>query len=414
MATIKFLLQSKSDNAQVYVRFRDGRAFDIKARTKFCIDAELWDDKTGYPKTNLKDETKKKKCSGIQSNLIDFKNRLDATYNNEPIKSGIDKEWLGSFISPPIEVVKVSNNLIEFIDYYNDNCKDNVRGGTLKRNKATRNLIYKFQTNNKSVFLVKDVSPDFTKEFEKYCKSENYSVNYISRAVRYLKTICFYAKSNDVEVSPKVELIKPLKPIKVDKIYITPDELKLIEEKQFDSDYLDNARDWLLISCETGQRVSDFMRFDKSMIRIKKNKKGEVKTMISFTQVKTDKLMDIPLSKKVLQILKKRKGEFPRSISDQKYNEYLKEVCQQSELKELVKGSKSNVDSKGPRKESGVFEKWELITSHVGRRSFATNNYGTIPTSILIYMTGHSTEKMFLEYIGKSDEDKSMNAAEYF
>jgi len=65
-------------------------------------------------------------------------------------------------------------------------------------------------------------------------------------------------------------------------------------------------------------------------------------------------------------------------------------------------------------KETGIFEKWELVTSHIGRRSFATNFYGEIPTSYLIYVTGHSTESMFLNYIGKSNKDLALELTKYF
>jgi len=54
------------------------------------------------------------------------------------------------------------------------------------------------------------------------------------------------------------------------------------------------------------------------------------------------------------------------------------------------------------------------VTSHIGRRSFATNFYGIIPTSYLIYTTGHSTEAMFLNYIGKSNKDIALEMAKYF
>ena len=125
--------------------------------------------------------------------------------------------------------------------------------------------------------------------------------------------------------------------------------------------------------------------------------------------------MTVPLSKKVLAILKNRKGNFPYSISDQKYNDYIKDVCKIAEINEKVKGSIIEVNKdKVKRKKSGIYEKWELVSSHIGRRSFATNNYGKIPTSLLISATGHSTEKMFLEYIGKSDTQKALQLAEYF
>ena len=55
-----------------------------------------------------------------------------------------------------------------------------------------------------------------------------------------------------------------------------------------------------------------------------------------------------------------------------------------------------------------------LLFSHVGRRSFATNYYGDIPTSYLIYVTGHSSEIMFLNYIGKSNKDMALELTKYF
>lgn len=84
-----------------------------------------------------------------------------------------------------------------------------------------------------------------------------------------------------------------------------------------------------------------------------------------------------------------------------------KKVCKKAKIKQKVKGSKlEKVDdsAKFPyRKQVGEYVKWELMTSHIGRRSFATNFYGNIPTTFLIYVTGHKTEQMFLNYIGKSN-----------
>ncbi len=116
----------------------------------------------------------------------------------------------------------------------------------------------------------------------------------------------------------------------------------------------------------TGQRVSDFMRFDKSMIRKQKNKKGKEVVFIEFEQVKTQKLMSIPLSSKVLAILAKRYGNFPRAISDQKYNKYIKDVCEAAKINEVVFGNgrkKGNDDVW--RSDQGNFKKHELVTSHI-------------------------------------------------
>ena len=45
---------------------------------------------------------------------------------------------------------------------------------------------------------------------------------------------------------------------------------------------------------------------------------------------------------------------------------------------------------------------------------FATNHYGKIPTSYLIYVAGHSSEEMFLNYIGKSNKDIALELTKYF
>src|SRR5690606_30893776 len=126
-----------------------------------------------------------------------------------------------------------------------------------------------------------------------------------------------------------------------------------------------------------GQRVSDFMRFNKDMIRIENGKQ-----YLEFRQVKTSKLMTVALHPKVIEILDKRSGEFPRAISDQKYNEYIKEVCRLAEIDEMVKGKKNVNVSKDDKVKKfrsvlGTYPKHELVSSHIGRRSFSSNFYGT-------------------------------------
>ena len=53
------------------------------------------------------------------------------------------------------------------------------------------------------------------------------------------------------------------------------------------------------------------------------------------------------------------------------------------------------------------------MSSHIGRRSFASNNFGKIPTPLLMVATGHSTPTMLMKYIGKIDEQQSLALAEY-
>ena len=60
-----------------------------------------------------------------------------------------------------------------------------------------------------------------------------------------------------------------------------------------------------------------------------------------------------------------------------------------------------------------TLEKFNFITSHVCRRSFATNYYGRIPTPFLMNVTGHSTERVFLDYIGKTTYESAFQMHEH-
>ena len=65
------------------------------------------------------------------------------------------------------------------------------------------------------------------------------------------------------------------------------------------------------------------------------------------------------------------------------------------------------------REKHGRFAKWELVSYHIGRRPFATNHFGKIPAPIIMAATGHKSESLFLEYIGKGRAEIVSMLAEY-
>ena len=93
-------------------------------------------------------------------------------------------------------------------------------------------------------------------------------------------------------------------------------------------------------------------------------------------------------------------------------NEHIKKVCEKAKINTPTHGTL--FDHKLKEKITKDYPKHLLVSSHIGRRSFATNNYGKIPTSFLMYITGHTTEAMFLTYIGKSNKDIAMELTNYF
>lgn len=412
MASIQLLLQSKNNPAVIYVRFRDGRNTDIKAKTNFYINPSDWDKVEQRP---LKRLLKEPYFANLNTDLIDFKNSLLKYFNMSKGKQIIDAIWLNDFINPPIQEIKtqITNNFADYVDIYLADKIRELRHSSVKKSNVNKAMYLKFQNTHKNYKTFLDIDNQFKNAFENFFYDLGYKQNTIARSLRFLKTLSNHARANGLEVSNSISAIK-VKYVKAESVYLNNEEITKIENiaSEYLTESLDNAKDWLLISCYCGQRVSDFMRFDKSMIRYEKNKRSENVPLIEFTQVKTNKIMTIPVHSKIVEILKKHDGNFPKKISDQKYNDYIKKVCKIAVINNLETGIKYNPETK--LKEQGTFEKWELVSSHIGRRSFATNNYGKIPTSFLMYITGHATENMFLTYIGKSNKDIAMELTDYF
>ena len=410
MASINLLLQSKKNPAVIYIRLRDGRTLDIKAKTNYHIDPANWDEAEQRPtKKALKDIDN----ANLDTDLATLKNELLKEYNKSKGVKIIDSQWLKDFINPPQEEEKLPDKLVDYIDTYIEFKKAEVKSSTITKCNVIKHLLQRYQVHTKSIVYIRDVDAKFKLNFEKYCISVGYAPNTTARNIRFIKTFCRHAKSNGIETHYQLDSIKA-KYHKVENIYLDEKEIEAIEKiKSKDlTEGLVNARDWLLISCYCGQRVSDFLRFDKSMIRYEKNKKGELKPLIEFTQVKTEKVMTIPLHSKIIKIMQKYDGNFPRKISDQRYNEHIKKVCELANIVKPIHGTLYDHNLK--EKVTKEYPKWMFVSSHIGRRSFASNNYGKIPTSFLMYITGHSTEAMFLTYIGKSNKDIAMELTNYF
>lgn len=415
MATVNFLYRSTKDKANLNLRllFRKNEIdFVIGGVSKVEVTKDYWS--KYHNSKRIADVKIKNYQTEIINKLSDLENYILNQFENTI--EDTNKDWLKKIINEyynPTPVETIPNELINYFEYFKDHKKSEITESTEKKYNTIKALLKKFEASINKTFLIKDVNENFKKAFEDFCNKNQYSHNTIARALRSIKTICKHAQHNGIEVSHQLDGLKA-KYKKTDNIYLSFEDLNTIEviEPSKLTESLNNAKDWLIISCYTGQRVSDFMNFKKDQIRIE-----DSKPLLEFTQKKTNKNMTIPIHKKVMEILEKRNGHFPKPISDQKYNDYIKKVCEIAELNEIVKGGKKTEtapESKIYRKEVKDFKKWELVTSHIGRRSFASNFYGTIPTTFLIYVTGHSTEKMFLNYIGKSNKDLALELTKYF
>ena len=206
---------------------------------------------------------------------------------------------------------------------------------------------------------------------------------------------------------------------KVYNIYLSEEELKKINEtnltkaspiKISDSlyltpDRLERARDLFLISAYTGLRVSDFNRLEqKNIIESKGKKYFQIQTQ------KNSKKLTIPINSIVLKILTNRMGELPKRMPDQHINYALKEIGKLANIdnEEIVKRTQ------GREKIEITYKKYELISNHTGRRSFCTNAYlSGMPTIDIMAISGHSTERVFYNYIKVNHLEKAQKIAEH-
>lgn len=413
MATIKYLLKGSGNPSTILVRFTNGRKHDFKRSTSIQCNPKHWNQEKGeFRKVSTPEERDKKnnQLQGLRSFILD-------SYNEDYSKGLIiSSEWLNQTIRKYFNQEEETdlNLLHSYGEYFIKNLptrKNTAKGGkigvaesTIKKYRSVLRKIGRYEKHLKRKIYLREVNLKFEKDFINYLMEvEKYNENYTGRLITFVKTICKEAKSDGIKTHPELDKIKGFNK-KVKFVYLNEEEIEKIYEYDFKkTPYLDNARDWLIVGLYSGQRVSDFMSFNPSTVK---------NEFLDFIQQKTGKQTIVPIHPRVQMIIDKYNGQFPRQISEQKFNEYIKTVCEKVGLTEMVEGSKMDKDTK--RKVFGKFPKHELISSHVCRRSFATNHYGKLPTGVLMSITNHSTEKMFLNYIGKTREDHAEQLRKYW
>ena len=184
MARIILFIQSKNKIAGIYVRLRDGRKIDAKAKTRFSINPKDWSNSKGKP-SNLKDESLKK----LNQDLSLFHNELLVYYNNREEHVEVNSKWLYNFISPPQTQNDIPLKLIEYIDYYIRLKQNNLSKASITKYTVFKHLLERFQIWSKNEYYIKDIDANFKLEIEKFCKEEKYSQNTISRQFKFIKTI---------------------------------------------------------------------------------------------------------------------------------------------------------------------------------------------------------------------------------
>ncbi|CAA7197068.1 site-specific integrase [Chryseobacterium potabilaquae] len=295
------------------------------------------------------------------------------------------------------------NSLLHYMKHYINSRKEIICHSTYKRYLVFYRLIKRFEGFIMKRLNVENINSDFINDFIIFGQNEEYSENTIYRSIHFVKTILNFAERRGIKTRVRELEIRREKQQKT-VVTISEEEILKIKNTEVPEE-LQPSKDWLLISCYTGQRFSDFMQFNIEDIT-----KINERSCISFTQKKTQKKILLPLHPTVLNTIQRNGNSFPKIIDIQQYNEAIKEIARIAGLQESVKVRKRM----GYRSIEIKTEKWKVISSHIGRRSFASNFYGKIPTPLLMQATGHSSEQMFLRYINPVDKERMLSLSTYF
>ena len=120
--------------------------------------------------------------------------------------------------------------------------------------------------------------------------------------------------------------------------------------------------------------------------------------------------MFIPIFPKTIALLEKYNYILPNTISNQKFNDYIKEVGKLAGIDTIVR--KTVLRATGEDEE--YKKKYELITSHTMRRSFCTNLYlADYPILGICAISGHATETEFIKYVKVTKKENAKSLLEF-
>jgi integrase len=293
------------------------------------------------------------------------------------------------------------DTLLSLIDRYINGEVGKVSKATRLNYRTTKEHLIAFQKKTGYPVNFDSINLDFFYKFTAWM-SKSLSNNSQAKYIRTLKVFMQGAVDMDLTENMKFKHKKfSVKVVDTDAIALTEAEIMQIYRMEMPSKKLDRVRDLFVFGCFTGLRFSDYSRVKRENII-----KVDGHTMIKIVTQKTNESVIIPTNPVITEILTKYENTLsglPKAISNQKFNEYVKEVCKLSGLTE-----------KGRNADNLNLELWECCSSHTSRRSFCTNLYlSGFPVRDIMLISGHRNQKAFDRYIKVSKLDAAKRLVEH-
>lgn len=383
-----------------------------------------WDKKTAkkiYPEIDWKEFLTNVEVGDINHELNKIEAaivEIEKSIKNETITSEMVIEAYKDGNLPKVgkSSPNTRENLFDFIDNY-IRLHESVRAkGSMQVYKSLRNHLESFETTRGRKVSFKEIDYTFFAEFRnflltathvryyrkrktnEYGKPMPYKLNdtTVAKQLSTLKTFLGYARDQGVDIDDRYKNFK-IKRQDLGITALTKEELQqMIDVDLSDRPSLDRVRDIFIFGCLTGLRVSDLIQLKRAHIK---------DNIIDLTIKKTKTKAGIPLAPKALEILAKYSDqESPLPIiSSQKINKYIKKVGELAG----IDSPEEKITYYGSKQQSEIKPKYEFLTIHVARKTFASVaiNKG-MSTSIVKAIGGWKTEKAFARYVNVTQEAK--------
>ncbi|WP_447639935.1 MULTISPECIES: site-specific integrase [Chitinophagaceae] len=377
----------------------------IDFSTGYRIDTNKWDGKKQAVK-NGTTNVLKQYAADINADLQYYKGELQKLFKSYELQEFIPSlQQIKTDFSEAIKKEDKSSDFKSFFRVYdlfmqeeghkNDWTKSTIEKMTnVKKHLTTFNPKLDFSFFNESGLTA----------YIDYFRNKKFRNSTIDKQFNFLKWFLKWSLKKGFHNNIAYQTYKPkLKKVPKAVIFLTWKELnqlknfKIPETKQ----YLERVRDVFLFSCYTSLRYSDVYPLKRSNIK---------NNIIDIISVKTGEQLLIELNDHSKAVLSKYKDiQFKDDkalpvITNQKMNDYLKELGEIAELNDIV-----NITYyQGNERIEESFFKWELLSTHAGRRTFICNALSLgIPPQVVMKWTGHSDYKSMKPYIDIADDIKA-------
>lgn len=400
MLSIKFILKEPSKEASIiYIYVFSGQKKPFKYSISEIVPVKYWNRDTQKARELMEFQRAK-----AINKKIDRCRKFVESYYEE--KSTIDadelREKLDVFLGKKKEVKEDTRFTTYFKLYLDTNAtKPNINAYT-----TTYSAICELMPDSVEIgqvdyaYLEKFQKLFQAKKIKRYKNKEGQlpSLNYSSLQIKNIKAVLHDFQKKGVPISDTIDDYTKSEE-EADSIYLTMQEIEKLHKLELPK-RLEKARDLFLVGCCTAMRISDYKSLSKDNIR---------DGMIYKATKKTGERVVVPIHPIAKEILERYDYKLP-ILSEAKLNKYIKEVGKLADMNEPIIITKTE----GGKKISRTFKKYELITTHTARRSGATNMYlNGIPSISIMMITGHTTEKAFLNYIKVTKEQNAQVLASH-